>query len=249
MEFKGVYTRVTVLEQIGYREWTESLGSDREWLIQRVQAELYIALQDVASRYGAFSMPIRYDYMLILSSNVGYEAHVDILNVARSYSKVKVRIASSCGINPLEAEAKAFKLLAETEIGGLTYTSCPGEEVVAIAHLDLNNITGTTAQEGITRSYNKILGLLGRIAKIAESEGGITQYLGGDNILVILPPLNYIGLTEKLIGEDDLKAGIGVSRTAREALRLAAKALHELRLMRDKRIIAYTDLSSKYLMV
>jgi len=77
---------------------------------------------------------------------------------------------------------------------------------------------------------------------VAESGGGITQYLGGDNILVILPPLNYISLTERLVVEDDLKAGIGVSRTAREALRLAAKALHDLRVARDRKIIAYSNI-------
>jgi GTP cyclohydrolase IIa len=242
LESRAFNTRITVLEQIGYREWTEGLGSDREWLIQRVQAELYLALQDVATKHGAFSMPARYDYMLILSSNVGYEALVEMLDVARSYSKVGVRMASSCDLNPVDAEARAFKLLAKTEIGGLTYTSCPGEEVVAIAHLDLNNTTGATAYEGVTRSYHRILSLLGRLATVAESGGGVAQYLGGDNILVILPPLNYISLAERLVKEGDLKAGIGVSKTAREALRLAARALHDLRLARDRRIIAYANI-------
>lgn len=242
MGSKALYTRVAVLEQISYREWTESLGSDREWLIQRVQAELYLALQDIATRHGAFSMPARYDYMLILSSNVGYEELAEILDVAKSHSKVGVRMASSCDLNPLGAEAKAFKLLSKTEVGGLTYTSCPGEEVTAIAHLDLNNITEATAYEGVARSYHRVLSLIGRLAMVAESGGGITQYLGGDNILVILPPLNYISLTERLVVEDDLKAGIGVSRTAREALRLAAKALHDLRVARDRKIIAYSNI-------
>jgi len=240
LESKALYTRITVLEQIGYREWTESLGSDREWLIQRVQAELYLALQDIATRYGAFSMPTRYDYMLILSSNLSYEAHMEILDVAKSNSKVGVRMASSCGLNPMEAEYRAFKLLSETEIGSLAFATCPGEEIVVIAHLDLNNITKTTAYEGVARSYHKILNIIGKLASIAEDEGSIVQYLGGDNILIILPPTNYMNTAKKLIEVDDLKAGIGVSRTAREALRLAAKALHNLRLTRNRKLTILT---------
>lgn len=237
-----LYTRVAVLEQIGYREWTENLGSDREWLIQSIQAKLYLALQDVASKHGAFVMPTRYDYMLILSSNVSYKAHLEILDVARSISKVEVRLASSCGLSPVEAEMRAFRLLGETEVGGLSYKECPGEEVVAIAHLDINNITGETASDGVSRSYHRVLSLLGRIARIAEGGGGIAQYLGGDNILVILPPVNYMTVAERLVEEDDLKAGIGVSRTARDALRLAASALRELRHTRDRRILVYTSM-------
>lgn len=26
--------RISVIEQIGYREWTETIGTDREWKIQ-----------------------------------------------------------------------------------------------------------------------------------------------------------------------------------------------------------------------
>jgi GTP cyclohydrolase IIa len=113
--------------------------------------------------------------------------------------------------------------------------------VVAIAHLDINNITGETASDGVSRSYHRVLSLLGRIARIAEGGGGIAQYLGGDNILVILPPVNYMTVVERLVEEDDLKVGIGVSRTARDALRLAARALRELRHTRDRRILVYTS--------
>jgi len=233
------YTRVAVLEQVGYREWTESLGSDREWLIQETQARLYAELQEVAARHNAFPLAARYDYMIILAPNVGEEAHAEILEVARSLSKVAVRMASSCAETPLEAEARALKLLKETDVGGLTYTSCPGSEISVIAHLDLNNITGETISRGVIRTYHRILDLTGRLSRVAERRGGVVQYLGGDNVLAILPTINYISLVEELLQEDNLKAGVGIAKTAREALKLAARALHDIRVDRSKKLTVY----------
>lgn len=235
----GYYTRITLLEQVGYREWTESLGSDREWFIQGTQAELYAVLQNVAAKHNAFPMAARYDYMLILTSNVSPEAHVELLEVIKKYSKVGVRMVSVCGRTPLEAEAKALTLLSRVSVGSLAYVECPGEELSLIAHLDLNNVTGITKDIGVIKAYHKILELIGRIARIAEQEGGVIQYLGGDNVLVILPTINYIALVERLLVEDDLKAGVGIARTPRESLKLAARALHDIRMDRSRRVVAY----------
>ncbi|WP_367834345.1 GTP cyclohydrolase IIa [Vulcanisaeta sp. JCM 16159] len=42
--------QVTIIRLIGYREWTESLGPDREHIIQRVQSQLHNELINVFSR-------------------------------------------------------------------------------------------------------------------------------------------------------------------------------------------------------
>ncbi|MEM1968009.1 MAG: GTP cyclohydrolase IIa, partial [Acidilobaceae archaeon] len=66
----------------------------------------------------------------------------------------------------------------------------------------------------------------------------------GDNILVVLPVEEYLSSATLLIRESNLKAGLGIARTAREALKLAAQALHEIRSRVDKRnmVISYIDL-------
>ncbi len=234
-------TRVTVLEQIGYREWTESLGFDREWLIQESQTRLYKELQSVSAKAGGFALPLRYDYMILLTSNIAPEVHAELLEVARQHSRVSVRLASSCGASPLEAEVRALKLLSNTEPGGFTYESCRGVELVVMAHLDINNITRITREVGVIRTYHSTINMVSKLSTVLERGGGIIQYLGGDNMLVILPTVNYIPLLESLVSVENLKAGVGAARSAREALKLAAKALHDIRSNRDTRVAAYIN--------
>lgn len=235
-------TRITVLEQIGYREWTESLGFDREWTIQESQARLYEELQSVSAKAGGFALPLRYDYMILLTSNIAPEVHAELLEVARKHSRISVRLASSCGVSPLEAEVRALKLLSSTEPGGFTYESCRGVEIVVMAHLDVNNITGMTREVGVIRTYHSTINMVSRLSTVIEKNGGIIQYLGGDNMLVVLPTVNYVPLLESLVNKENLKAGVGAAKSAREALKLAARALHDIRSNRDMRVVFYIDI-------
>ncbi|MEN3000189.1 MAG: GTP cyclohydrolase IIa [Acidilobaceae archaeon] len=235
------FTRVTVVELKGYREWTESLGEDREWLIQSSQASLYRELQKVSSSRGGFVLPMRYDYMLVLSSNLCEEDHREIWEAARQNAQVKVRMASTCARSPLEAELRAWTAL-KTLKEDFIFEFCEGEESSVISHLDVNYITTSTREEGVTRTYHSMLNLVGRLSDIAEPRGGIIQYLGGDNVLAVLPGEGYLGVTITLMKEANIKAGLGVARKARDALALAARALHEIRRERKVSLVAYVNI-------
>ncbi|BAA80359.2 GTP cyclohydrolase III [Aeropyrum pernix K1] len=221
--------RVAVVEQVGYREWTEELGSDREWIIQTLQSDIYAAAQKEAAGYGGFVLPIRYDIMLLISSNMGVQEHARVLDAIAGLSKVKVRMASYCGVKPLDAVERAWNALRRRE-ERLIYERCEGEEYTAIAHIDLNNVTAITRAEGPVRTYYEVMDLMAKISKVAEKIGAITQYLGGDNILAVLPLNGSVKETvDMLLVRSDLKAGIGIAPTARASLALAAEALHEIR--------------------
>lgn len=236
--------RVSIIELVGYREWTESLGDDREWLIQESQAQLYGSVQRAAAKLGAFVMPIRYDYMLILSSNVSEEAHKEILEVASSAAKVKARLASFCSKTPLDAEISAWRALRANRESTLIFQPCDLEEISIVGHLDVNDITQSTREEGITRTYHTMLNIVGRLSDLTEPQGGIVQYLGGDNVLVALPVDGYLSLVVKLMKEANMKVGLGMAASARRALALAARALHEIRVSGAKReaLVAYINL-------
>jgi len=221
--------RVALLELVGYREWTESIGDDREWLLQKTQSLLYAAVQDAAARKMGFVMPLRYDYMLVLASNLSREDLGEILEAAREASPVPVRMASTCRFTPVGAVESSWSLLARTEPGTLNYESCGDRESIIVAHLDINDITSMTSKVGVLRTYNAMLGLVSRIAQEAYNMGAIAQYLGGDNILAVLPEKGHRVVAERLASLDDLKAGIGAAATPRRALELAAKALHAIR--------------------
>ena len=59
------------------------------------------------------------------------------------------------------------------------------------------------------------------------SIGGITSYLGGDNLIAILPVDRYIDLID--IMPSYLKIGIGISKIPRKAMELSTKALTSIR--------------------
>ncbi|WP_062662736.1 GTP cyclohydrolase IIa [Aeropyrum camini] len=221
--------RVAVVEQVGYREWTEELGSDREWIIQTLQSDIYAAAQKEAAKYGGFVLPIRYDIMLLISSNMSVGEHARVLDTVASLSKVRVRMASYCSVRPLDAVEKAWSALHDKG-DRLIYEPCEAEEYASIAHIDLNNVTAITRAEGPVRTYYEVMDLMAKISKVAEEIGAVTQYLGGDNILAVIPLTGSVERTvEKLLVRNDLKAGIGIAPTARASLALAAEALHEIR--------------------
>ena len=221
--------RVALLELVGYREWTESVGDDREWMLQKTQSLVYATIQDAAARRKGFVMPLRYDYMLILASGLDRDDLQEVLEAAADVSPVPVRMASTCMYTPAGAVDEAWRRLRELGEGGLYYGECSEPEYTVVAHLDINDITQMTSQVGVLRTYNAMLRLLSKMAEKAFEMGAIAQYLGGDNILAVLPEKGYRVVAETLAGLDDLKAGIGLSVTPRRSLELAAKALHAIR--------------------
>jgi GTP cyclohydrolase IIa len=244
-------SRLTLVELRGYREWTESLGEDREWVIQAAQSRVYRAAQEEAKEHGAFIIPLRYDYMVILSSGVEESSQRSIVKAVAEASPVPVRAASTCSRDPIEALRMAQRLLARVGPGGLEVEACdgPGSEWAAVAHVDVDDITEATWSTSAYDAYLSVLRLHHYLAEEAAAAGAVVQYLGGDNILVILPPEEPLGVTtrllsslEGLLGGVSLKAGVGVSRTPRAALALAARALHDIRSGASKgRVVLYEE--------
>jgi GTP cyclohydrolase IIa len=223
--------RVAVIEQVGYREWTESLGSDREWRIQMVQSRVYREGQEAATEAGGFLLPLRYDIMLLLASGLDERGVRSVHEAVAAASEVPVRTASGCAPTPLEAVDRAWVALSQLPPGGFSFRECRGREETVAAHIDVNGITGLTRKLGPLRTYYMVLDTLASVRRAGEKMGAIVQYLGGDNLLAVLPPGgDPAAAAEALIsGSADLKAGVGVSERARESLALAAEALHMIR--------------------
>ncbi|MDP8003833.1 MAG: GTP cyclohydrolase IIa [Caldisphaera sp.] len=229
--------RIAIIEQIGYREWTESIGTDREWKIQETQAKIYSESQKITTKYGGFVLPLRFDYMTIVASNLNEENEKDILETVSSLSPVAVRLSSHIGLTPIEAENNAWLYMSDIDPGKTGHFGKSEKEYVIVSHIDLNGLTPITQKLGTFKTYARILSILERINEISQERGGLAQYLGGDNILVLLPHDDYDDLVLKLISIDDLKAGIALAPKARDAMKLAADALHEIRLKRNARIV------------
>mgnify|MGYP001770653545 FL=1 len=215
--------KVTLIELRGYREWTELLGSDREWRIQGAQARLYDVAMSAAARRGAMIVPLRYDYLLAVTSGLEEGSVKELIDEVASASPVALRHSSACSSSPSEAARKAFRRLR-----GEDGDECLGD-AVAIAYVDIDDITGLTENTDPLEAYSVIQGLLHRVSSIAVPAGGVVQYLGGDNIMVLLPLDKYEAISADIASIARVKVGVGVGRTAREASALATAALDEIR--------------------
>ncbi len=231
------YTKVTLIELIGYREWTESLGDDREWAIQSVQASIYRAAQEEAKDHGGFIIPLRFDYMILLSSGLDEYSQRAVVRSVEERSPVPVRAASGCAPTPIDALRVAEEKLKKLPPSSVETSGCGASEVTAVAHIDVDDITGATHRDGVYEAFLEVLRLHKALAEVAAASGAVVQYLGGDNILVVLPPSDPLRETESLVASVEhvlprgmtLKAGVGVASRARNALSLAARALHAIR--------------------
>lgn len=211
------------VEFVKYREWTESLGKDREWFIQLTQSKVYQVIQSFASSHGGMALPLRYDYQIIL---LPYEASTREFN--EGLKKVLLNYAPT-PINTLVACNK-IKDLLKMDLNRENYredVSCSPESLV-VAHADLNDFTKKTKSLGIYRTYAEILNVIAHYVKELR-DVAIVQYLGGDNIVSICDEDSMQKVLEVLGGVNSIKVGVGVSKVPRKAFMLAAEALDAIR--------------------
>jgi len=229
--------RITLIELVNYREWTEELGFDREGVVQVKQASIYGLLQDFFWAHNCFTLPFRYDYYIVLSNGLRESVLRDLFKKLNGITPYGVRIASAVHKYPIRALEKAFRALKNTDFH---YEECGEEDPVVVAHIDLNKITELAALTSIYESFVEITKTYERIVEIAFRYNGLASYMGGDNIIAVLPEELLNAFLELI--PSHIKVGIGISRNPRKALEYAAKALSTIRLDSSSRnIVIYRD--------
>ena len=218
--------KVLLLELYNYREWTELLGEDREWKIQEVQHFLSYRLVDRVSQMGGALLPLRYDLFLVLADGIMNAKLTSLFRYAVRLSPVMVRGCMGHGRNPVEAQGEANDCLHDLEPGRLSlgnYEDSP----VAVVHYDLNGFRDLTAQTSMYNAFVEVQKLVLDVTLRTYKLGGVTQYLGGDNVITFLNPEDVDGALDLV--STNVKAGVGIGFTPRQALRNATKALTEIR--------------------
>ncbi|MET1128763.1 MAG: GTP cyclohydrolase IIa [Thermoproteota archaeon] len=220
---------IGLIELLGYREWTESLGPDREWLIQKTQSKLYEVAVDSVSRYGGFVVDLTGDSMIAILNGMTREAleavYRDVAAISPTLVSMRVCSSRTCW--------KAGRSVSP----GLHVEDFVQGPVAAI-HIDMNNLTEARSRLGIMGAAVEVFRTLSNLYMVLLPRGIPVGYLGGDNLVVFsgyedLDHVIQLLRSSMKLGEM-YKAGVGVGYTAREALMYAAKALHELREDRDK---------------
>lgn len=208
-------TYTALVKLTNYRSWTESLGYDREWIIQITQSQIYHDLQSISKEFDGIALPMRYDVQVVLlPPTTPINSFISKLNeVAVRWTPIKVEVEVYCGL--------PHEVLNNDGRG-----ECSHNEI-CVAHLDLNNFTSKSIYRGFYQPYIEVLGMSSRLALKLMGKA-VVQYLGGDNIVVVTYPQNLDDVLMEVM-EEDIKVGVGISENPRKAFELAAKALNVLR--------------------
>lgn len=223
--------QVTLIKLLGYREWTESLGSDREHLIQNVQGRLHTKISSSFSTYGAFAHPLRYDLMIAFTNGLGLEEHEKIIRDVESASPVPVIMSIATGQTPREAERRASLYCAKANSHPIHVNGeIPDNSEMCIIHADLVDSMSMLKTMSVYETYLKVQRTFIEFVRLVDRLDGIALYLGGDNMIgVTVPSRLDLGQIESFSTRFRVRVGVGVGVRAREALRKATEALDKLR--------------------
>ncbi len=234
--------QVTIIRIEGYGPWTLTLGSDREHELQMLQSKLYSDLQMMFAKRNALVFFNRFDEMFAVTNGMSTGEHVEILKRLSTAYELDISMSIGRGRTPYEAHLDAHKARSEVsqhaqfKVFGLDANGA--DDFVQIMHIDVD---GSTSNVSSKLSPYEVSSLIAKLyAKLAEAfmvNGALTFFLGGDNFMVISNGVSKDQVNDVLSSVTDgmgikLKCGIGSARTAREAAKLATKALDAIRDMR-----------------
>lgn len=217
--------KVGIMSLKNYREWTESLGSDREWIIQAFQHDFSSKLTKLLAEIGSFVLTYRFDSYIFLLDGVEINQLAERFEKIKEWSPVPISICYGYGKTFLEAERNCN--LSEDEIRKYD------DEKVVVAHFDLD---GFTRKKLLFDAYLEVVELYNELTRKSMEIGAFTYYFGGDNIGIFLDANNIDKIKKLATLRKDLKVGIGIGKNARIALMNASLALHMLRINRNKKM-------------
>jgi GTP cyclohydrolase IIa len=240
---------MTLIQADNYGPWTVSLGSSREPYLQILQSELYAELQRLFSLRGGLVFQGRFDNMLAVTNGISVEDHTEIQERVCQLFPITLSMGVGAGKHPTEAQLNATGALQTKgssrnekrrrilAVEGLLESI--NEGFVQIAHVDVNDVTKLTDSISAYDAYVAMLNVHEALAKEFLQVNSLVFFAGGDNFLVISNGLTedqHREVLSRVSGEAglEMKAGIGVARTATEALELASKALDSIRSNRQE---------------
>ncbi len=235
--------KIALIQIDNYRNWTTTLGYDRESSIQIFQAGLYSEMQRIFSQYEGIVFPARYDNMLAITNNISNTKLREIQLLLNNRSPVSVSLGIGYGETAYDAQKEASKNLLKllntkpTKMAfAVSSYNNTDEGLVQIAHFDIINCTGLiTKRLSAYEAHILIQHVYNLLIPQLKKYGALVFFNGGDNFVA---PSN--GMTEKdyhkildyTFRETGimLRVGVGIDNTAKSALALANENLENMRI-------------------
>ncbi|WP_162582725.1 GTP cyclohydrolase IIa [Acidianus brierleyi] len=224
--------KILAVELYKYKDWTESLGLDREWIIQNEQHSLAYKINTLSAELGAFLLPLRYDFFIILVDGIRNSHIKFIFNEIKRLSPVRPRACVGYGRTFIEAQQNAAECIKNTEPENIGIGEYDNEQIVS-CHFDIDNFTKLSTDISFYKAFIDINKLYSILSEKIYELGGISQYLGGDNILAFTDKNNVKNILNIVEDMKDIKVGIGIGSNARISIKNSTEALEKIRELRN----------------
>lgn len=234
--------KITLIQIDNYRNWTTTLGCDRESTIQIFQAGIYSDIQRMFSQYGGIVFSTRYDNMLAVTNGISNTKQREIQLEFNSHNPTSVSLGIGCGETAYVAQKEASKnLLKLLNTNPTTMAfAAPSygdteEDLVQMAHFDVINSTGLiTKRLSAYEAHILIQHIYNLLVTQLKKHGALVFFNGGDNFVA---PSNgmikedYCKILDVVYRETGLmlRVGVGIDNTAKGALALANENLENMR--------------------
>ena len=247
----GIVTtaQLTLLQLDNYGPWTVTPEPRREMDLQTLQSRLYAdCAQFVGSRDG-YAFFARADNMVAVTNGMDRRDHELLQESIRNRYPVTVSLGIGVGDTPaaaldvatdrLQAAGSAQdgdrrEVLAGDPVDPATTT----DEAIEIAHFDVNDATGRYTDR--LNEFDSFLeieqGYASLMRYLREEHGGLSFFVGGDNVIAAVPDLTRADYREAIdhvadAADVDLKVGVGTGSTAASA---GMDAKHALEICRHE---------------
>ena len=238
-------TQLTLVQIDNYGPWTVTPEPRREMDLQTLQSRLFADLaQFVGSRDG-YAFFTRFDNMVAVTNGIDREDHV--LMQESLGNRYPVTVSLGIGVDPVPAEALETATTALQRAGSAQdgdrrevlsgeFPTDGAADTVEIAHFDVNDATSKyTDRLNEFDSFIEIeQGYAALMRHLREAHGGLSFFVGGDNIIAVNPRLDERAYRDSIDHVEDsvgveLKVGVGRGPSAHNAGFAAKHALETCR--------------------
>ncbi|MGM0590604.1 MAG: GTP cyclohydrolase III [Halobacteriota archaeon] len=238
-------TQLTLIQIDNYGPWTVTPNPRREMDLQTLQSRLFADLAQLIGGRGGYVFFTRFDNMVAVTNGMDRTDHERMQESIRNRYPVTISLGIGTDRNPAVALERATDGLQRAgsaqdgdrrEVLAGELLTERSDEDVSISHFDVNDAT-----EKYTDRLNEFdtfieieQGYATLMRHLRERYGGLSFFVGGDNIIAITPDLSATDYSEAIAHvEDDcgveLKVGVGTGRNAETAGFAAKHALETCR--------------------
>jgi GTP cyclohydrolase IIa len=239
-------TQLTLVQIDNYGPWTVTPEPRPEMDLQVLQSRLYADVAAFVGSRGGYAFPTRYDNLVAVTNGLDRNDHRRLQESLGNRYPVTASLGVGSDTSPATAldEATAQVQAAGSAQDGdrrevLGFASdppTPGPEDVAIAHFDVDDVTGEYTDR--LNAYDSLLvvdrAAVSLMGHLREAHGGLVFFVGGDNFVAAVPGISTAAYRQAIdhVAEEtgvSLKVGVGTGPTAADAGMTAKHALERCR--------------------